>query len=771
MVVPVRRKAQFFIITAVLVAGSLSATVAVLEDYSRIDFDQMTTDPDAQQFTSFAQNLDEVWYDQSWTYRSRIAVGEVSGRDIDSYPLSFQIDTAQLIDDGKLQPDCADLRVVDGMQELPYQIEEGECGTANTTVWFLASLNANQNEDDFFVYYGNEEVEQPSYDTGLEYDDLAERLENNIVTFQAGSRDGWYGFVRAERSGADANNIAANGTVIYREPAGAGNDLELVSKEGPVFATVSFNATRNYTLFARNPFLRWNGQKTIQSGETFWYGDDPTFLGRWSAGGQDNTALVSSGSFSGSFGTQDYPYVAALNATDQESLALIARNGSIDQYDAVEDSGSYRMGVSSSQGPVTVPYMDWWLGERGVQDFEADRMLNPPRLFFSRTEQIGEYFPSNGWASKITLEIEERNGTNLENYPVNVSINTGEIGVQEDCSDIVVVEDGHARPHSIRDQCDSVPFHGPEQPTIRVPMDESEGVFVNGTEPRFVGEIVGSYAWVLGEHDFGVDLQQDAYIDFARSPSVTLRSSSFVVSGWLRLPAGQDFGDRVSVLRYPGDAPSLDIVQDDGQRVLQARLMNDTEPSELTRVNGSTNITAGMWHHFAFRFDDRTNNVSLFLDGRLDGTGEFVGPLDQVANKEFTLGEGMDGALDEFKIYKRFLSDDTIRDQQQRATTLTFLTNLSAGRTERDTEVYADSAAGLAGDYTASELNLGRFGTATEPRVAVSQPRRYQEVITTFDNHIAEVAGLGERIQLTIQNQCTLLSYQTDSITLSKTVC
>lgn len=771
MVVPVKRKAQFFIITAVLVAGSLSATVTVLEDYTRIDFDQMTTDPDAQQFSTFAQNLDEIWYDQSWPYRSRIRVGEVSGRDIDSYPLSLQLDTAQLIDDGKLQDDCADIRVVDGMQELPYQIKQGGCDSENTTIWFLASLNANQNEDDFFVYYGNDQVEAPSYDTGLEYDDLAERLENDIVAFQTGRRDGWYGFVQAERSGADANNIAANGTVIYREPVGQSNDLELVSKEGPVFATVSFNDTRNYTLFARNPFLRWNGQKTIGSGDTFWYGDDASFLGRWSGGSQEETTPVSDGSVTGSFGAQDFPYVAAINDTNQESLALFARNTSIDQYEAVEDGGSYRMGVSSSQGSVTVPHMDWWLGEQGVQDFEADRMLNPPQLFFSGTEQIGEYFPSNGWASKIALEIEERSGTNLVDHPVNVSINTGEIGVQDDCSDIVVVEDGEPRPHMVREECDSIPFDGPEEPTLRVPMDESDGVFTNGTEPRFIGTIDGAHDWILGEHGFGVSLPEDSFIDFERSPSITLRSSSFLVSGWLRLDTGQDFGDRVSVLRYPGDAPSLDIVEDDGDRVLQARLMNDTEPTELTLINGSMDISSEEWHHFAFRFDDRTSNVSLFLDGQLDTTGEFVGPLDRVSNKEFTLGEGMDGALDEFKMYKRYIDDDIIQDQQQEFTDLTFLTNLSAGRTERDVAIYADSASGLKAEYDTDDLNLDMVGTATEPRVSTAQPRTYQEVITTFSRHMEDVAGISERVQLTIQNQCTLLSYQSDSISVSKTVC
>lgn len=769
------RKAQFFIITAVLVAGSLSITVNVLDDYSQISFDALTTSPGAQQFSTFVENVDSIWYDEVWSYRSQIRVREISGRDVDSYPVAVELDTGELIDAGKMEPDCRDLRIVDGTEELPYQIAGGrdECATDNTTIWFLASVGANQNEGDFYALYGNDNVAAPEYDTGLAFDPQADRLENDLVSFRAGVEDGQYGFVSAQRSGADATNIAGDGLVLYRTGTDGQNDLSVV-EQGPVYTTVAFDDGTEFTLFAQNVFLRQEGPVTLLSGDEQWYGEDDSVLGQWQAGDAGTTTAVS-GSFSGSFGNDQYPYIAATNGTSQESLALFARNASIDQYNASSDGGGQSMGVSDADGPVTVDAIDWWLGESGVPDFVADRMLNPPRVFHTEDERIGEYFPSTGWSQKVTLTIEERSGRQLLDYPVNVSLNTGELGVQDDCSDIVVREADQRRPYHVWGNCDSVAFDMPDSFTLRLPVDESFGDFVNGTEPRFVGQIIDPDAtaeWLLGVHDFALSLADADYIHFGRSPRVTLRGSSFVVSTWINVDQGQDFTEEVSILRYPGDSPSLNLVERNQKTVLQARLMNDTEPGTLTTVEGTTNLTEGRWHHVAFRYDDRDGNVTLFVDGQLDGQGEFTGPLDFVQDRNFTIGEGMAGDIDEFKIYKEYLTDDTIQDQQQQFTEVTLLTNLSAGRTERDIDIFAGSATSMASSYGPGDVNPYKFGTASpEPRVVASQPRSYGETVTTLQRHINDVAGLSQRFDISIQDQCTLVQYQSGSIEVSKTVC
>jgi hypothetical protein len=109
----------------------------------------------------WTKKAEAVWYDDNWAYRQIIAITN-SGTIQTDYQVSFTIDTrssnsAGLINQGKLQADCDDLRVTDASGKLlPYWIEEstGPCDNTSTKVWTkvpsIPTSGAN-----IYVYYGN----------------------------------------------------------------------------------------------------------------------------------------------------------------------------------------------------------------------------------------------------------------------------------------------------------------------------------------------------------------------------------------------------------------------------------------------------------------------------------------------------------------------------------------------------------------------------------------------------------------------------------------
>lgn len=87
----------------------------------------------------------DPWWNSNWDYRRAI-----------NYPPSnpatarFSLDTAQLIADQKMQPDCDDIRVIQSGSHAPYDIDDSDCGAAVTTIRF-DSIGLGTP----YVYYGN----------------------------------------------------------------------------------------------------------------------------------------------------------------------------------------------------------------------------------------------------------------------------------------------------------------------------------------------------------------------------------------------------------------------------------------------------------------------------------------------------------------------------------------------------------------------------------------------------------------------------------------
>ncbi len=101
-------------------------------------------------------------------YMREITILNTEGAQTD-YQVSFTLDTATLIGEGKMRGDagneCGDLRVYDTDQatELPYWIEPGTCNTASTIIWTkVPNLEASPATTSIYVGYGNDDFTSQS---------------------------------------------------------------------------------------------------------------------------------------------------------------------------------------------------------------------------------------------------------------------------------------------------------------------------------------------------------------------------------------------------------------------------------------------------------------------------------------------------------------------------------------------------------------------------------------------------------------------------------
>ncbi len=756
------RKAQFFIITVVLVAGSLSITMNILDDYQDIEYDQSSSSVAVSQFKSVARSFDSLWYSEEWKFRRAISIDAVRGLKLDKYPLSMTVNTSALIEDGKMRENCKDLRIGRNGRQIPFQIEEGTCNTENTKIWFLYTAG-----DRYNLYYGNSDIEKPVYHTDLEWDSEKKVLENSLVRLKIGSAEGGKGFVEARRKGL--RDLAPEGRIIER------SDITKVD-EGPIYTILEFDSGNSFRLFDSNPFIRREGPVTLSISTPLWYASNANVMTHWEANTTDQKAINANGdTFSGTISGTSLPYIAALNP-GRESLILTTDttgiDSELDEYIGEASGGEFSFGLGSSSREVTVPYLDYIIGRGGVSRSAIRRHTEPPKASLSRMEEEGSFKLSDGWSTKKKVSVEDHSGEFLPNHPINLSLNLGEMDLREDCSDLVVVEEDIVRPHVIKGPCDSLNYDEPKGFTSRFPLDRGRGSIFNSSDGVFNGRLEDQSKWDVGRFELGLDLEK-GYAVIEESPRIELKGGSFTVSLWFKANAtAQDYTRDVGLVQYPESTPSLEIVEDSNRILLEGRFRNESGRGNVVR--GSTDLSSldlG-WHHVAMVYDSRGSNMSIFLDGEIDGTGDIKGNLKQ-EDDTVDLGRGFNGSMDEVKFYKKALGKNEIRDQYVTTTDMVFLANISSGKVNRDISIFGGAPAGLSEDSSGAFSNMKARAAddVVKPTRAVSDVRQYREIASDMERVIGSSSDIGSATDIEIDRGCSRISFDDGRFTLTDRVC
>ena len=94
------------------------------------------------------------WIYDSWEYRLPITVTENSGDSLTDFQVNLSVDTRSLVDSGKMQASCQDIRFGDqNGSNLFYWVESG-CNTTSTSIWVNMNLT-NSESKGIHMYYGN----------------------------------------------------------------------------------------------------------------------------------------------------------------------------------------------------------------------------------------------------------------------------------------------------------------------------------------------------------------------------------------------------------------------------------------------------------------------------------------------------------------------------------------------------------------------------------------------------------------------------------------
>jgi len=98
----------------------------------------------------------------AWKHHERLRVIERAKASVRGFPVSFELDVAELVDAGKCRPDLGDLRITIAGKEVPVQVEKLDGGKASVT--FQIDLARQQSREDVCMHYGNPWATMPDYD-------------------------------------------------------------------------------------------------------------------------------------------------------------------------------------------------------------------------------------------------------------------------------------------------------------------------------------------------------------------------------------------------------------------------------------------------------------------------------------------------------------------------------------------------------------------------------------------------------------------------------
>ncbi len=139
-------------------------------------------------------------------YRREVTVKNNTSSDLNDYTVMVDLDTNTLIQQGKLQPDCNDIRFVlsDGT-DLNYWVEN--CGDTNTHVWVKIPEIPASGEVNVYLYYGDASAmgESNGERTFLVFDDFS--TDPGIVQSNYAS-GALYNYVRYDLERKDLNYMA-----------------------------------------------------------------------------------------------------------------------------------------------------------------------------------------------------------------------------------------------------------------------------------------------------------------------------------------------------------------------------------------------------------------------------------------------------------------------------------------------------------------------------------------------------------------------------------
>ena len=218
-----------------------------------------------------------AWWNDGWSYRQAITVANNTSFDAENIPYKINLDTASLITAGKLQTDADDIRIIDSNGKIiRSQVEKDTLNTANTKIWFEATVKSNS-ASSYYIYYGNSSVTAPTFETNLQ------TFTNTATTATITMKDGFSYTISTANGGRvtdvkkNSSSLGIAGNIMYSSsyPGNWWNSAAftqtVLNSSGPLFAEINYGAgtTGSYSAYGTNHKIFNNGFVETQISVTY----------------------------------------------------------------------------------------------------------------------------------------------------------------------------------------------------------------------------------------------------------------------------------------------------------------------------------------------------------------------------------------------------------------------------------------------------------------------------------------------------------------------
>ena len=116
-------------------------------------------DPTMEPITSASGEAD--WWNEDFYYRSKIVINNNGADDFVDSPFAYIVfNYSELVVLGHMNASLKDVRIVENGVLREYFIKKDYPANGNVTIWFKINSTAGETDEDVYMYYGNNSVEQ-----------------------------------------------------------------------------------------------------------------------------------------------------------------------------------------------------------------------------------------------------------------------------------------------------------------------------------------------------------------------------------------------------------------------------------------------------------------------------------------------------------------------------------------------------------------------------------------------------------------------------------
>lgn len=589
-----------------------------------------------------------IWL-SDFQYRRQIIVDNSESREsFNNFQLLITLDTASLINQGKLQSFCQDIRFTDYDETtlLPYWIETG-CNTKETKIWVKIPSLPGDSSKNLYLYYGNPKAESQSnfYQTmetppvkwwdlpakeeawqGKEIKALAKDKEDNIIAVGSDNSKG---------------NLQWRSEIIT--PRGLLQKVDLLNySQGADEINNAIFDLENKLILVGYDFSPGNSQWRAKKEDSF------DFEANFSPGPDEIKAV----------------------AVDSENNIILAG------YDSLPGNAQWRVVKLNSDGEKL---WDWAINPSEQSDAIVDVKVD------SRNNIIVAGYEKSLGNDRWRIEKLDPKSKLLYSYRLDVSDGADVLNsIAIDSEDNVIAVGYDFYPGDAQWRIIKLNSEGkrmwqwnfnpsPAFDELKaVGVDSDDNIIVAGYDST-----QGDFSWqILKFSKEGKKLWEFKYNPspgFDELKDMILDSENNIILAGYDFSLKEDphwrvtkFSERKPV--FP--QPKILIDKEEIIRPLPANIIILKEDSyqvsanqnQITGVINNYSISAPLrsqdWNHFALTYDGVKQK--LYLNGSLANSKALSGEIEINRNNLF-IGYNFSGLIDELKIYKRALSPEEIR--------------------------------------------------------------------------------------------------------------